>query len=199
MTNVKVFFDFNCPFCFIATGIVEQLKKDRVDFFVEWIPYEQYPEIPFEGRNLYDIFSKDKTIKMFKTLGKYGSPYNISFNENVNIKFNSHKALLAGEYAKSVHKYNVFSREVFKTAFVDIKNIGEENIINDIGKKVGLDVEEMNRNIYSGKYDEKLKIAYELVDKYDIEEVPTFLINNEKKVINIRKYKRIKDAILEAE
>jgi len=197
MVNVKVFSDFNCPFCFIATGIVEQLKKDGVDFSVEWIPYESYPEIPLEGKDLYNNYSKEQVDSMYEMLGRHAKPYSIEFG-NAHIKYNSHRALLAGEYAKTVNKYDDFSKEVFKAAFTDVKNIGHKDTIDEIAEKVRLNIVEMNKSIDEGKYDDKLKRAKELVDKHNIKEVPTFVVNDEHNVINIRNYKRIKKAIVEA-
>lgn len=197
MTNVKVFSDLGCPFCFIATGIVDKLKEDGVDFTVEWIPHEIHPEVSLEGESLYDSFPKTQVHKMFKMLGRIGEPYDIKFGD-VDMMFNTHKALLAGEYAKSVNKYDSFSKEVFKTIFTDVINIGDKDILDEIAKKVELDIAEMNTSIDEGKYDDKLEMATELVDKHNIEEVPTFIINDKRKIINVRNYERIKKAILEA-
>lgn len=197
MTNVKVFSDFNCPFCYIAMGIVEKLKKE-VNFSVEWIPYESFPDIPLKGMDLYKEYSKKQVDNMYKMLQRHANPYNITFGD-AHIKYNSHRALLAGEYAKTVNKYNEFAKKVFKAAFTEIKNIGNKDVINEIGEEIGLDVIEMNRFIDEEKFDDNLEKGNKLAKKHNIKEVPTFVINDKKKVTNIRNYRRIKKSIVEAE
>lgn len=197
MVNVKVFSDFGCPYCYIATGIIDKLIEENVEFQLEWLPYESHPNVPLEGESLYKSFPKEQVDKMFIMLDRIGKPYGIKYG-NVNKLFNTKKSLLVGEYAKSVGKYHEFSREVFKSIFVDMKNVGKENFLNEIALNVGLDIEEMNKLIDEGKYDNNLEEVKKLVDKYNIKEVPTFLINDELLVINVRNYERIKEAIVKA-
>ncbi len=196
MINVKVFSDFGCPFCYIATGIVDKLKEEGIPLDVEWIPYEIHPDIPMEGESLYKNFPKEQVYKMFMMLNRIGKPYGIQYG-NVDVIVNTKRALLAGEYAKTVGKYDEFSKEIFKAIFLDVKNVGEENILNQIAKNIGLDVNEMNQLIDKGSFDDNIKRAKRLGTRHNIEEVPTFVIEDSKKVGNVRNYNRIKKAILE--
>lgn len=198
MINVKVFSDFGCPFCYIATGIVDKLKEEGIPLDVEWIPYEIHPDVPIEGETLYKNFPKEQVDKMFLMLNRIGKPYEIQYGD-VDIIVNTKRALLAGEYAKTVGKYDEFSKEIFKAIFLDVKNVGEEEVLNQIAQNAGLAVNEMNKLIDLGKFDDNIKRAKQLGTIHNIEEVPTFVIKDKIKVGNVRNYNRIKKAILEAE
>lgn len=198
MINVKVFSDFGCPFCYIATGIVDKLKEEGIPLDVEWIPYEIHPDVPIEGETLYKNFPKEQVDKMFLMLNRIGKPYEIQYGD-VDIIVNTKRALLAGEYAKTVGKYDEFSQEIFKAIFLDVKNVGEEEVLNQIAQNAGLAVNEMNKLIDLGKFDDNIKRAKQLGTIHNIEEVPTFVIKDKIKVGNVRNYNRIKKAILEAE
>ncbi|HSH37096.1 DsbA family oxidoreductase [Schnuerera sp.] len=195
MLNLKIFSDYACPFCFIATGIFDKLKKDGVEFNVEWIPYEMHPDIPLEGKSVEGKHPKIYAEKMYEMLTKLGTEYGIEYKIQEK-DYNTHRALLAGEYAKSIGKYDEFSKKTFKAYFTDLKNIGDKDILDDIAKQTGLNVEKMNKLIDSGEYEKNLEIAKKLIDKFEVEGTPTFIINDEHKMVGIRPYEQMKRSFL---
>lgn len=54
----------------------------------------------------------------------------------------------------------------------------------------------MNKQIDEGKFDETMKKAKELVPVHEIDSVPSFIINDDKKVTTLKDYKRITKDIL---
>lgn len=195
MLNIKVFSDFACPFCYIATGIFDKLKKDNIDFTVDWIPYEMHPDIPVEGISVEFKNPKAYIEKLFEMQNNMGREYGIKYNKQEK-DYNTHRALLAGEYAKTVGKYEEFSKKVFKAYFVDLENIGKKEILDKIAKEAGLDINEMNHLIDAGKFDSKFDEAKKLIEKFDVEGTPTFIINDKHKIVGIRPYKQMKRSFL---
>lgn len=193
--NIKVFSDFACPFCYLATRIFDRLKKDKVKFTVEWIPYEMHPDIPVEGRSVESKHPKAYADKMFEMQNNMGAEYGIKYNKQ-EMDFNTHRALLVGEYAKTVGKYDEFSKGVFKAYFVDLKNIGKNEILDQVAKEAGLNIDEMNQLIDTGKFDSKLEEAKELIMKFEVEGTPTFIINDKHKMVGIRPYDQMKRSFL---
>lgn len=198
MTNVKIFYDYAWPFCYLATGLVAKLKEDNVSCNIEWVPSELNPDTPLEGVNMEDNYSKQEIKDIYDNLGEIGEPYNIVFGSS-SMSFNTHRALLAGEYAKTVDKYDDFSKSIFTAVNITTKNVGDKKILNNIAKSVGLDIEEMNRLIDEGYFEKNLIEAKELASKHDIKEVPTFVINDQQSITNVREYNKLKEAILEAD
>lgn len=196
MYNIRVFSDFAWPFCYFGLGLVEKLKEDGIEYNIEWIPFELDPNAPLEGMDLFNVYPKEYVVKSINYLSRLGEDLGIVYN-NINGKFNTRRAHLAGYYAKDQNKYNEYSKAVFKAYFGDKLNIAEKNIINEIINNIGLDVKEMNDVVDSGKYDERLMEDYKLASKYKVTSVPTFIINENIRISGIKEYNEFKKAFLE--
>lgn len=197
MYNIRVFSDFACPFCYFGLGLVKKLKEDGIEFNIEWIPFELDPNTPIEGMDLFTVYPKEYVVNSINYLSRLGKDLGIEYN-NLNGKFNTRRAHLAGYYAKKHNKYDEYSKAVFKAYFGDKLNIADKNVLNKIANSIGLDVKEMNETIDSGKYDERLIDDYKLASKYKISSVPTFIINDSIRISGIKEYSEFKKAFLEA-
>lgn len=198
MLNVKVFSDFACPFCYIALKLFEKLRKDGLEFEEEWYTFEMRPEMPLEG----DDFSlkateeqMEKNKKLYDMLDLLGKPYGLDYS-NKYMRFNTYRAHLAGEYAKTQDKYGEFSNQAFKAYFEESKNLGDKEVLNEVAARAGLDVDEMNKQIDEGKFDSMLAKSKQLIDRHGIEGAPTFIINDDHKMTGIRGYDQFKNALL---
>ncbi|MBU5677225.1 DsbA family protein [Alkaliphilus sp. MSJ-5] len=180
----------------MGLGLVNKLKEDGVKFNIDYYPYELKPNAALEGENLFDSLPKDYVEKSFEMLAKLGEPYGIKFL-NKDKKFNTHRAHLVGEYAKTQGKYDEFSKEAFKAYFVDIKNLADKEVLNEIAAKIGLDIKEMNKQIDEGKFDDILIDAIDLSQYYEVESVPTFIINEKGRLTGVRGYEQFKRSLLE--
>lgn len=199
MTNVKIFSDFGCPFCYITLGIVEKLREDKLDFNVEWIPYQIHPDAPIEGESISKIADSDQSKKMLEMLKGIAKPYdNVIYSDKMDTIYNTKRALLAGEYAKTIGRFEEFAKEAFQAAFLHNLNIGKKEVIDDLAKDLGFNVDEMNEAIDSGRFNKILEIVNDLAQDFDVKEVPTFLINNKETLVNVRNYDNIKEKILNA-
>lgn len=146
--------------------------------------------------DLFTVYPKEYVVNSLNYLSKLGKDLNIEFN-NVNGKFNTRRAHLAGYYAKEQNKYNEYSKAVFKAYFDHGLNVADKSVIDEIANSIGLDVKEMNEPIDSGKYNERLMEDYRLANEYNITSVPTFIINHKIRVSGIREYNEFKKIFLE--
>lgn len=196
MKNIKIFSDFACPFCYIGFSIIDKLRKDNKDLNIEWMPFELSPDAPAEGSDLSDSVPADQIEMGYKRINRLGSEYGLVYN-NKTRKFNTHRLHKASLYADSVDKYYEFSKEAFKSIFEYGKNVGDPSVVNEIASSVGLDVNHMNTQIDAGVFDEYMEKAKELVPLHDIDSVPSFVIDDKKKVTTLKEYKKIIVDILE--
>jgi len=196
MKNIKVFSDFACPFCYIGFSIIDKLREDNKDLNIEWMPFELSPDAPPEGSDLSDSVPIDQIEMGYKRIIRLGSEYGLVYN-NKTTKFNTHRLHKASLYADSVDKYYEFAKEAFKTIFEYGKNVGDPSLVNEIASSVGLDINHMNTQIDAGVFDEYMEKAKELVLVHDIDSVPSFVIDDKKKVTTLKEYKKIIVDILE--
>ena len=196
MLNVKIYSDFACPFCYLGLELLNRLRDEGVELDAEWFPFELDPNAPLEGMDLFQVYPEEYVLKSLNLLSKLGEPYNIKYN-NKNGKFNTRRAHLGGFFAKEKGRYEEYAKAMFKAYFEDSINIGNKEELNNVVGDMGLDVDEMNTAIDSGKYDQMLEEAYDKSIEYKIQSVPTFIINDSGRVTGVRDYNRFKEEFLQ--
>lgn len=182
MKNIKTFMDFTWPFSYVGFSILDRVRKEKPGVEYVWYPYQLDKDIPEEGKDMFGRF--EKGYERFSGLGK---EYDLVFYDS-NKVFNTERAHKAALYARDNDKLYEFAKEVFKTVWEKGENIGTMETINNIGLKVGLNITEMNRCISSGAYDEEMYEAERLSSVYEVESVPTFIIDDKKNVTNLKPY-----------
>lgn len=196
MLKVKVFSDFACPFCYLGAALMDRLKEDGIKYEVEWIPFELDPNAPLEGMDLFQIYPEEYVIRSLDMLSRMGKEYGLIYN-NKNGKFNTHRAHLGGFYAKENGLYDEYLKAMFKAYFTDGINLGDKDVLSKLAENIGLNSEEMNASIDSGKYNESYRIAKEETEKYKIQSVPSFIIDDRAKITGIREYSKFKEEFIE--
>lgn len=196
MLNVKIYSDFACPFCYLGLELLNRLRDEGVEFNAEWFPFELDTNAPLEGMDLFQVYPEEYVLKSLNLLSKLGESYNIKYN-NKNGKFNTRRAHLGGFFAKEKGRYDEYAKAMFKAYFEDSINIGNKEELNNVVIDMGLDVNEMNTAIDSGKYDQMLEDAYNKSIDYKIQSVPTFIINDSGRVTGVRDYNRFKEEFLQ--
>lgn len=196
MNNIKVFSDFTCPFCYIGFSIANKLRKEDPSVAFEWFPFELEPDAPIEGYDFSDKYPIEQIEIGYKRINRLGSEYGLVYNNKFR-KSNTHRVHKASLYADKQGKFYEFAEEVFKANFEFGKNIGVPEVINEIGKSVGLDVDEMNKCIDNGDFDKQMEEAHNLVPKYNVESVPTFIVKDDKQVTTLKDYEKFKKDLIE--
>ncbi len=191
MKTIKTFMDFTCPFCYIGFAILDRLKDEERDWEYIWYPYQLDRDTPLEGKDNLERFSQEDLDKNFERITGLGAEYNLVYN-NKNMSFNTSRVHRAALFARDADKFYDFAREVFQAVFEEGKNIGQKEVINDIGLKVGLNIVEMNRCIDAGGYEEEMEEARRLASVYEVESVPTFVVDDKRNVTTLKEYREFK-------
>lgn len=190
--KILIFSDYTWPFCYVGKGIVDELKKE-FDIDDEWIPFEIHPEVPAEGKKVSELFPGASVESMFANINSMGNKYGIKFS-GADFMANTHKALLASEYAKEKGKFHVFHDKLFLEYFYEGKDIGNVELLKSIAESIGLDKEEMIKKIEDGSYESNLKEAKKLAIQYKVNSTPTFIINDKHTIVgaqSIESFKKI--------
>ncbi len=177
--KIKMYSDYICPFCYLGEAIIEKLKS-RFEIEMEHIGIEIHPETPEEGVDLRGrIYGIEE---MYENLRCRGKEYGLNFSD-AKLLSNSKKALIVGEYARTVGKNQEFTHEIFKAYFERCLDIGKEAVISEIAQKVGLDKNEVEDSLRNPLYQNSFLNNCVEAKKLDIWSVPTFIINDKYQII----------------
>lgn len=179
--ELKIYYDYVWPFCYIGLGIVEKLKEEYAINDI-WIPYELNPDTPKEGESLKNKFSQEKLAEMKKEIERKANTVDIEIYD-LEFTSNSHNAFKVSEWAKISNKFKNFHKRVYESNFREGENIYDKEVLAILGEDVGLKKQDVYNAIDSVKYEEKLKEYKKETSKKNIDTIPTFIINDKKVVI----------------
>lgn len=185
--KIDVWSDFACPFCYIGKRNMENaLKEYKGEVEIEFHSFQLDPNAKRSDTKPSESLGKkygrsaeagqqmiDRVVSMAKDVG-------LNYNYDDLIETNTLKAHKLLQYAKEEGKDKDIKEEVFKAHFIDAKDIGDDKVLVEIAKKVGLDetksLEALDSEVYGAKVDVDRYAAQQL----EITSVPFFVIDNKK-------------------
>jgi predicted DsbA family dithiol-disulfide isomerase len=114
---------------------------------------------------------------MFDNLRQRGKRYSMVFNSR-DRSSNSHLALIAGEFARDMNRFEEFHENVFRAFFTDLKDIGRLDVILEIASNSGLDPEKLKSAFSEGRNQDRLETAATEARRLGIQSIPAFVIEN---------------------
>jgi predicted DsbA family dithiol-disulfide isomerase len=166
--------------------VVERLKEEHnVD--VEWRPFYLYFDTPPEGRELPEHVKRARAQGSEERLRQIAESYGMKFISTKRI-YNTRLAHEATEYAHVHGKGNEFHKVVFRKVYAEGQDPSEWEVLRSAAEEVGLDAEEMQREVDNEKYMaevvDKVRWAYQI----GVTGVPTYVINNRYAVVGAQPY-----------
>jgi predicted DsbA family dithiol-disulfide isomerase len=119
---------------------------------------------------------------MFDNLRQRGKRYSMVFNSR-DRSSNSHLALIAGEFARDMNRFEEFHENVFRAFFTDLKDIGRLDVILKIASNSGLDPEKLKLAFSEGRYQDRLKTAATEAQRLGIQSIPSFALGNDEIIV----------------
>ncbi len=188
IVEMDIVTDYICPWCYIGKkrfqDAIETLNK-YYDFEINFVPYQLNPSMPEEGQNRKEYRSKkfgswSKSQEMDAVVVAAGIAEGLVFNYDlVDVTPNTKKAHLLTQLAAKFNKHQQISKEIFKAYFTDGKNIGNDAVLLDIAKSVGLDTES---EIFENYQSDENKLLLDQTESYyqsrGVNNVPLFIIDN---------------------
>ena len=196
MTRFMVFSDFACPFCYIGFSIAKRIIEENPEIIFDFYPYELDREVPEEGTSLENSIPRERIEMSYRRIERLGSEYGLVYKNKMH-KFNTGLLHRAALYANEAGRFYEFSSEAFKAIFSEGNNVALKEIVNDIGLKAGLNIQEMMTAIEDGSFEEAMEEARELSSAYAIESVPTFIREDGKKVTLLKDYEKFKKDLID--
>lgn len=119
---------------------------------------------------------------MKENLRRSGTLYGIKFGQLDSMP-NSHNALEAAEYTRSIGQFEEYHKALMDAYFRDVKDIGNINILVELGTKLGLNDKDLTNAIKERMFENKLSEDVTKAHQFSINSTPTFIINNKHKII----------------
>jgi len=176
--SLRIFFDFSCPYCYVAWGYFKKLKA-HIPLADEWVTWEIHPEVPQEGLNIQDVVPGIDLIARRHILNALGEPVGI-LPGNKEFVPNTRWALEIGEFARENNKMHEWIDGVYHASFVEDKNIGDRRVLLNIAGQMGLDKNEICRFLDNGHYRHLLQEHDQECGAKKVEWVPTIFSGEEK-------------------
>ena len=184
--RIDIVSDVVCPWCVIGfinlRKAITQLSP-KVEFEINWKPYELHPEIPENGydKKLYmqqrfgDLSGKASLYKQIEKIGKsLGFDFNFSKSERIPNTFNAHRLLWK---AREFGIQTELSEALFKCYFTEGKDIGSKEVLLEVATKVGMDLETMQLFLDSKEGGQETADEEMSFIEKSIGAVPTYFIN----------------------
>ena len=185
--KVEIWSDIACPFCYIGKHHFEKALKQlsfRDSIEVEWKSFEldPYAQLDYED-DLYTLLankygqSREWAINSAEHMRQRGKEIGLVFNfddtKSTNT-FNAHRLI---HLAKSKGLQLEAEEALFEAYFRDGKHIGKPDVLKEIGKKLGLDKEELRSLFGSEAFSEDVSNDEMESHKLGIRAVPYFVID----------------------
>ena len=184
--RIDIVSDVVCPWCVIGfinlRKAITQLSP-KVEFEINWKPYELHPEIPENGydKKLYmqqrfgDLSGKASPYKQIEKIGKsLGFDFNFSKSERIPNTFSAHRLLWK---AREFGIQTELSEALFKCYFTEGKDIGSKEVLLEVATKVGMDLETMQLFLDSKEGGQETADEEMSFIEKSIGAVPTYFIN----------------------
>jgi predicted DsbA family dithiol-disulfide isomerase len=131
---------------------------------------------------LAERFAPDKIAGLYEVLRQKGRELGISFGNLVHLA-NSLLAMQASEFARDHGKFAAFHTALFYAYFTELRNIGDMEVIMDIGQQLALDSRDLQAALDENIYLPRLHAVSEEARQMNITAVPTFLVNGQFKIV----------------
>ena len=167
MSDVKVYFDLACPYCYLARGFWLKMQEE-CPIEMDWVPWEAHPEYPPKGRPREG--DEEGRLEKLRALGG-----NIrGFETNARWP-NTHNALLGLEYARSKGKVDQYIERLYEAYFAEKTDISGWDEVVRLGAEIGLDKEALQKSIREKEYEQTLIDWDQEAEGMGLEVVPSFV------------------------
>jgi predicted DsbA family dithiol-disulfide isomerase len=152
---------------------------EGVNVDVRWRPFEIHAEVPPEGMPVEDLpYSPEQWAQMQEALRRSAAEEGLDVANRPKVS-NTHRALVAGEYAQVEEPalFLSFHEALFKGYFAEGRDLGDPAVVEDIAHSSGLDVERMRKAVDGGEYEEAIAETTDTARRLGITGTPTFVFD----------------------
>jgi len=184
--KIKVFADTICGWCFIGQARLNRALKafPETKFEIEHIPFQLNTDMPKEGieRSKYleiKFGGKEFAQPMYDRMTEEADKENLNFNlDKIKKTPNTVFSHLLIKLAEQTNVHNEVKEKIYNSYFIDGHNIGDKEILINIGKEFNIKKEMIN-NFFSIDNIEKVNSFISIAKEKEINGVPFLEIGND--------------------
>jgi predicted DsbA family dithiol-disulfide isomerase len=183
---VQVISDFACPWCYVgAKRLWKAIEKQEADSIqVDWLPYQLNPDMPPEGMNRREYYRNkfgETTAKSLRdALAQAAAPDGITFcDEPDAIAPNTLSAHVLMHWTRLNSDTNTdrLAEKIFYAHHTACKNIGDDQVLEQIIKEMGMNPSEVMSEIQQDKYRDLVSEQIQSARMQGINGVPLFILD----------------------
>ena len=193
--SVDIVSDVMCPWCIIGWLKFQQVIahfEGRVDFRVQWHPFELNPDMPAEGEDAaahvmrkYGISaeqSRANTGRLAGVAAELGFTFNRGPDFRMRNSFDAHRLLTwAGALEEAEQKgptgvQTALKLALFAAHFTDNRDVSDHAVLADIAASVGLDANRAAAILASEEFGEMVRTEEAYWADQNITGVPAFIL-----------------------
>ncbi len=171
--TVEIYADFICPWCYIGLDRLNRLVKDRA-VLLHWNPYLLRPDIPRAGIPLSSVLPPERLERAEAAVREATQAAGLPLNRP-DLVPNTRKAHEIGLLAEARGFGDAYHRAVFNAYFVQARNIGDEEVLAELGEEAGLVRKEVLEVLSSGRYRTEVGRATTEAFQRGIRSVPNYI------------------------
>lgn len=182
--------DYACPYCYIGEARLKKAIKDLdlKDVELDMRAFQLDPNAPIKSNgdtltrfaNKYGL-SKDEAMERINDISKQGIDEGLDFKYATTLFTNTMDAHRLTKYVASKKDSKMLNKtidELFKAYFSDNLELADKEVLINIGKKVGLNEEEITELLNSNQFEDDVRFDEREASMYGIHGVPFFLIDD---------------------
>jgi protein disulfide-isomerase len=187
--KVEIWSDIMCPFCYIGKRHFEQALKQfphNNEIQIEWKSFQLDPSIPQhlpQKTSVYQYLAQrkgmsyDQSVKMHERVVEMAKAAGLQYNFDKAIVANSFSAHRVIQLAKTKSLGDAAEERLFLAYFTQGKDFGDAQILQELGRDIGLTAEEVTEALTNDEYAQKVRHDINEAEQIGVNGVPFFVFN----------------------
>lgn len=192
-TTIEIYSDFICPWCYISLDRLTRLAKER-SVRLHWNPYLLRPDIPAGGVPLSAILPPEILERAEAAIREITRAADLPLNRPALVP-NTHQAHEIGLLAETKGLGDAYHRAAFRAYFAQARNIGDPEVLAEIGEELGMARDEILEVLHTGRY--RAEVDRVTTDAFErgIHSVPNFIFASGKRFSGAQPYEEFLRAV----
>lgn len=187
MVKLDIISDPICPWCYIGKTNLDKALLQFPDhpFTIEWHPFQLNPDMPRGGMDRRDYLEtkfggKEGAVKAYAPVVEHAEKVGALINfDAMKITPNTIDAHRLIHWAGIEQRQSFVVDLLFKTYFVEGRDIGSHEVLADIADTAGMDAAMITRLLATDEDTQTLRDRDAHSRKMGVNSVPTFIVANQ--------------------